>query len=233
MRHLLAPSINTLAPIGESVNPSGELRSGAAGLLIVDDHEVVRWGLRSLIQAHSRLASEPLRIFEAPTLASALRLFAAHQADIELVFLDLRLPDTVGLSGLVAFRTQFPSAAVVVISGDSTPQTIENAIALGARFYLKKTGDLTEVINYLKSQGLLPVRGSIADESWVSSDLGDKSRGLTPRQTQILGWILEGKSNREIGDLAFLAKGTVKNHVTTLLLHFGVRTRAQLISALR
>ncbi|AOW15036.1 hypothetical protein LPB72_21110 [Hydrogenophaga crassostreae] len=233
MPHRPEATSSELAPTGERSNISAERRPQVRGLLIVDDHEVVRWGLRSLIQAHSRHANESMRIFEAPTLASALELFAAHQADIRLVFLDLGLPDTTGLSGLAAFRAQFPSASMVVISGDSNTATVESAMAMGALAYLKKTGDLAEVIGYLQNQGLMTINNAAVNLPWDSTTLFDKGQGLTERQTQILEWILEGKSNREIGELAFLAKGTVKNHVTTLLLHFGVKSRAQLISALR
>jgi DNA-binding NarL/FixJ family response regulator len=122
---------------------------------------------------------------------------------------------------------------VVVISGDSSSQTVQNALALGARAYLKKTGNLSEVIAYLHAQGLITMDGAATDLPWDPAALLNKGQGLSERQTRILQWILEGKSNREIGELAFLARGTVKNHVTTLLLHFGVKTRAQLISTLR
>lgn len=206
--------------------------SGRRGLMVVDDHELVRWGVRALIQSQSRLTSQPVDIFEASSLASALTVFSANQADIDLVLFDLGLPDTRGLSGLVVFLEQYPSASVAVISGDCNRQTAEEAMVLGAQAYLKKTGDLAEVIDYLQHQGLMGANDTNQSVSGTRTGHWNKTRELTARQNQILQWILQGKSNREIGELAFLAEGTVKNHVSTLLLHFGAKSRAQLISAL-
>jgi DNA-binding NarL/FixJ family response regulator len=148
-----------------------------------------------------------------------------------VVFLDLGLPDAEGLSGLARFRSEFPSANIVVLSGDANPKTVEGALALGASGYITKTGDLSEVIQHIRAQGLL----SETAPTGSTNERGSITPvpGLTARQTQILGWVLEGKSNREISRLAFLAEGTVKNHVSTILLNFGVRSRAQLISSMR
>lgn len=203
------------------------------GLMIVDDHELVRWGLRVLIQSQPGLTNHSVQIFEASTLAGALATVAAHQADIRLVFFDLGLPDAQGLVGLARFREQCPTAQVVVLSGDSSTQTAEAAMALGAQAYLKKSGDLAEVIDYLQHLGLMGPHGALGGATCALPGPRNKAKKLTARQTKILQWMLQGKSNREIGELAFLAEGTVKNHVSTLLLHFGARSRAQLISALR
>ena len=199
--------------------------------MIVDDHELVRWGLRALIQSHSSPSAQPVQVFEASSLASALTVFAANRNEIDLVFFDLGLPDTQGLSGLVTFREHCPSASVVVISGDTNQQTAEAALALGAQAYLKKASDLAEVIDYLRDHGLVGPRDTPTDAQGGVTEI--RARGLSARQTQILQWILQGKSNREIGELTFLAEGTVKNHVSTLLLHFGAKSRAQLISTMR
>ncbi|MEZ5706310.1 MAG: response regulator transcription factor [Burkholderiaceae bacterium] len=202
-----------------------------SGLLIVDDHELVRVGLRTLIQSQSSTA--PVPVFEARTLADALAVYTEEQAQIGLVLLDLGLADAQGLTALRAFKQAFSSACVVVISGDSHPGTVDEALALGARAYLKKTGDLTEVIDYLRTQGLSAEHPHERDASIQRRNDLARTRGLSERQVEILEWVLQGKSNREIGELAFLAEGTVKNHVSTILLHFGVKSRAQLISSLR
>jgi DNA-binding NarL/FixJ family response regulator len=214
---------------GQDALSAGPVRP--SGLLIVDDHELVRVGLRTLIQSQARVEMVP--VFEARTLADALAVYAAEHARIGLVFLDLGLADAQGLTALRAFKQAFPSACVVVISGDSHPDTIDKALALGARAYLKKTGDLSEVIDYLHTQGLAAGLPDHSDApSPALNDLA-RTRGLSERQVEILDWVLQGKSNREIGELAFLAEGTVKNHVSTILLHFGVKSRAQLNSSLR
>jgi DNA-binding NarL/FixJ family response regulator len=201
------------------------------GLLIVDDHELVRVGLRTLIQ--SQQSTAPVPVFEARTLAGALEVYSAEQARIGLVFLDLGLADAQGLTALRAFKRAFEKACVVVISGDSHPGTVDAALALDARAYLKKTGDLAQVIDYLRTQGLSATHPHEREASVQRLYDVAPTRGLSERQVEILDWVLQGKSNREIGELAFLAEGTVKNHVSTILLHFGVKSRAQLISSLR
>jgi DNA-binding NarL/FixJ family response regulator len=202
------------------------------GIMVVDDHELVRLGLRALVQSQARASNTPLQIFEVRTVSSALEMYSLNRADISIVFLDLGLPDAEGLSGLSRFRHEFPAADVVVLSGDANPSTVEGALALGASGYITKTGDLSEVIKHIRSRGLLGEESASGSGSERGSSVPSVP-GLTARQSQILGWVLEGKSNREISRLAFLAEGTVKNHVSTILLNFGVRSRAQLISSMR
>ena len=139
-----------------------------------------------------------------------------------------------------------PAAPVAVLSADNDPSLKQQALAAGARAYLPKAGQLTDVIAYLDTQGLLgphtrPGHFSAARESGLDSQHavrtvqtqdGERVR-LTQRQSEMLDWVLAGQSNREIAERAHLSEGTVKNHVSALLLMFGVRSRAQLISRLR
>ena len=232
--------------------------SSPAGLLVVDDHELVRLGLQSLVQAHAAANSRAVKVFEARTLQDALAVYAAEQSSIGLVLLDLHLPDAHGLSGLSAFLSRFPQAPVVVLSGVSDPAMVREALAHGARAYLTKSGDLQHVVRYVRSLGLLgglltgspesdPAPGDTSEASGNGRDNSparvvriagsgngpSQSVRLTSRQAELLDWILTGLSNRDIAVRANLSEGTVKNHVSTLLLMFGVRSRAQLISQLR
>ena len=220
------------------------------GILLVDDHDLVRLGLRTLVQSHAAASGRVVQVFEARTLQDALAVYGDHQAAIGLVLLDLHLPDAHGLSGLASFIDHFPSARVVVLSGVSDPALVREAMARGASAYLAKSGDLQHVVSYIRSQGLLGQFGAPASDGPESEALAaDDNAGLpivrlmcttagervqlTARQAQVLDWILVGQSNRQIADMARLSEGTVKNHVSTLLLLFGVRSRAQLISQLR
>lgn len=222
------------------------------GMLVVDDHDLVRLGLRTLVQSHAAASGHEVQVFEARTLQEALTLYRDQQAAIDLVLLDLHLPDAHGLSGLVTFIAQFPAARVVVLSGVSDPALVREAMARGASAFLAKSGDLQHVVSYIRSLGLLdqsgasstsePVGNALADDDSESAGLrivrtmrtsaGDRLQ-LTARQAQVLDSILAGQSNRQIAEMAHLSEGTVKNHVSTLLLLFGVRSRAQLISQLR
>lgn len=212
-----------------------------SSMLVVDDHELVRLGLRSLVQAHAAEHHQPITVLESRNLAEALQLYAANESSIGLVLLDLHLPDAHGLSGLAQFRERHANAPIVVLSGTQEPALVTQALALGARAFLAKSGDLQEVINYIRSLGMLPaaiapVDGScatVSERKVQRRDAHGQLLSLSERQAQVLDWILAGRSNREIAQLAHLSEGTVKNHVSTLLLLFGVRSRAQLISALR
>ena len=236
----------------EALPPNHPDAPKPTGMLVVDDHELVRLGLRTLVQSHAASSGHEVQVFEARTLQEALALYRDQQAAIDLVLLDLHLPDAYGLSGLVTFIAQFPAARVVVLSGVSDPALVREAITRGASAFLAKSGDLQHVVSYIRSLGLLGQSGAAftgepmgnvpADDDSESAGLrivrtmrtaaGDRLQ-LTARQAQVLDSILAGQSNRQIAEIAHLSEGTVKNHVSTLLLLFGLRSRAQLISQLR
>lgn len=234
----------------EAVPPNPPDAAKATGMLVVDDHDLVRLGLRTLVQSHAASSGHEVQVFEARTLQEALARYRDQQAAIDLVLLDLHLPDAHGLSGLVTFIAQFPAARVVVLSGVSDPALVREAMARGASAFLAKSGDLQNVVSYIRSLGLLGQSGAPSSaEAETPADDDNEPAGLrivrtmrtsagdrlqlTARQAQVLDSILAGQSNRQIADMAHLSEGTVKNHVSTLLLLFGVRSRAQLISQLR
>jgi len=218
-------------------------------MLVVDDHELVRLGLRTLVQSYALSSGRTLPVFEACTLQQALGVYHQYQSDISLVLLDLHLPDAHGLSGLTTFVARFPAARVVVLSAVNDPALVREALATGASAYLTKSGDLQQVVGYIRSQGMLDQEDAFSTAGMlaqapvqkVAEALSGRTMRtatgaclqLTARQGQVLDWILVGQSNRAIADMAGLSEGTVKNHVSTLLLLFGVRSRAQLISLLR
>lgn len=204
----------------------------ARGILVVDDHELVRLGLRALLLAET--ASVP--VHEARSLADALRLYEFHISSHLLVLLDLDLPDSQGLDTLVRFRRAFPASRVVVLSGKDSHALMQGVMALGAQAFLPKTGHLGEVLRYVRDNDLVaqpasqPAPAVSICATPVPAELQPQ---LNARQVEILDWVLSGKSNKEIAQLSHLTEGTVKNHVSTLLLLFGMRSRAQLISSLR
>lgn len=209
-------------------------------ILVVDDHDLLRLGVRALVQAQAKPSSDAIEVFEAATLADALALYGAAQGRIGLVLLDLALPDTERLSGLKAFHGRYPQARIVVLSGTSDASLAQEALASGASAFLPKSADLREVVSFIRACGLLDTK--VADAPAVPSGANDYVppaaharawQQLTPRQMQVLQWVLEGKANKEIAQIANLSEGTVKNHVSTILLLFGMRSRAQLISSLR
>ncbi|TSD56479.1 response regulator transcription factor [Variovorax sp. KBS0712] len=219
--------------------------AGVSGaILVVDDHDLLRLGVSALVQAQAATSGARIAVFEAGNIADALALYAANEAAIGLVLLDLALPDTHGLSGLAEFRLRFPAARVVVLSGTANSTLAQGALALGASAFLPKSADLKEMVGFIRACGLFEADGT-PQQPLPPASLPKSLSGyaefahasawqeLTPRQMQVLQWVLEGKANKEIAQLANLSEGTVKNHVSTILLLFGMRSRAQLISMLR
>ena len=209
-------------------------------ILVIDDHDLLRLGLRTLVQSHAAHMGRIVRVLEARNLHDGLALYAAQGDAIGLVLLDLHLPDAHGLSALAALRARFPAVRVAVLSGANDPALMRQALAMGAHAYLPKAGNLDHVIAYLRSLWLAEPAAAPTALPAVANGLSASLRDaygeavvLSPRQTQILEWVLAGQSNRAIAALAGLSEGTVKNHVSTLLLLFSVRSRAQLISRLR
>lgn len=211
------------------------------GILVVDDHDLLRLGVRALVQALANPSSEALEVLEAGSLADALAIYGAAQDRIGLVLLDLALPDTHGLSGLAAFHGRHPAARIVVLSGTHDISLARDVLALGASAFLPKSADLHEIVSFIRACGLIdasaaggsPSEPGTAREHVPQTPHASVWQQLTPRQTQVLHWVLEGKANKEIAQVANLSEGTVKNHVSTILLLFGMRSRAQLISSLR
>ncbi|MCR8957022.1 response regulator transcription factor [Variovorax sp. S2] len=210
-------------------------------ILVVDDHDLLRLGVRALVQAQAASSGASIEVFEAGKVADALALYEEHRDAIGLVLLDLALPDTHGLSGLAEFRLRYPAARIVVLSGTGNTSLAQGAVALGASAFLPKSADLKEVVGFIRACGLLDAgAGPIAPPpamktlgGYAETAQASAWQELTPRQMQVLQWVLEGKANKEIAQIANLSEGTVKNHVSTILLLFGVRSRAQLISSLR
>ncbi len=210
-------------------------------VLIVDDHELVRLGLSALLDSPRGDAGPPLALLHAASLREGLQQYEQHQQHIAVVLLDLHLPDAHGLSALHAFLRQFPHAPIVALSGDTEPTLARDAVAAGALAFLSKSGQLGQVSDYINAllhagsataPGLLQPAAALEVGRLVQTRDGERLR-LTPRQGDLLDHVLAGLSNREIADQLDLSEGTVKNHVSTLLLIFGVRSRSQLISRLR
>ncbi|MDP9894864.1 DNA-binding NarL/FixJ family response regulator [Variovorax boronicumulans] len=216
----------------------------ASTFLMVDDHELVRLGVRALLNSQASPSGSAVNVLEAGSLCEALALYERHKDAIDLVLLDLALPDTRGLNGLTTFRERHPDARIVVISGIGTSGLAQDwlaqaVLAAGADAFLPKTASLREVVSLVRACGLsggavghLPLTSN--EPPHADRSLPERaSETLSPRHLSVFQLILEGKNNREIAEALHLSEGTVKNYVSTILLRLEVRSRAQLISSLR
>lgn len=209
-----------------------------AKVLLADDHDLVRVGLRTVLDT---LTDVQIDWREAGNLHDAMQIFAA-EPDIALVLLDLNMADCKGLQGLRQFVEAHPAARIVVVSGTQDEFVIGQAKALGAVGYLPKsyTPDQTRstVVNLLTEVGALAapsVPGGAVGRfpKFPSSATYDRVAELGPRHLEILELVLSGCSNQEISNSTNLSLGTVKNYVSTILLALDVKSRSHLISLFR
>jgi DNA-binding NarL/FixJ family response regulator len=205
--------------------------------LLVDDHTLFREGLAMLI-GHG---FPEIELLQAGALGEALSCLAMTP-DIQLVLLDLALPDADGLEGLLRLRAQAPDATVVVLSGDESPETVLAAIDAGAAGFVPKTaragvmqGALRVVLAggvYLPPAVLGFARGA-AQPVTPAVNAGDHEglAGLSPRQVDVLRLLAAGKPNKLICRELALSESTVKTHLAAIFRKLDVNSRTQAVLA--
>jgi DNA-binding NarL/FixJ family response regulator len=196
-------------------------------ILIVDDHPVVRVGLRTMIDAEPDLQV----VAEAGDGPAAIAAFTAHQPDITLM--DLRLPGMSGPETIAQIRAKAPGAAIVVITTYDADADVYRAVQAGARGYLLKgtfAEGMLEAIRHVHAGGRLFARE-------VAARANDKTPGpsLTSREVEVLELVAKGLSNKEIGAALFVSEDTIKTHLKHVFTKLGVgdRTEAALLAIQR
>jgi NarL family two-component system response regulator LiaR len=207
-------------------------------VLLVDDHELVRVGVKA---AYPDLLGLSITWLEAICLQDAIELYRQHP-DIDAVLLDLNLPDCKGLQGLRLFLQAHPGARVAVFSGTQDEFVIRQARALGAVGYVGKgavSGEVRDTLLALMRAGpgsdarIGRPGGATLFPRMAASSMYDRVAELGPRHLEILELVLSGCTNQEISNSTRLSLGTVKNYVSSLLLALDVRSRSHLISLFR
>lgn len=211
--------------------------SQARKVLLVDDHELVRFGVKTL---YTELQGIQIEWLEAASLQEALGIYS-REGNVDAVLLDLNLADCKGLQGLRQFIQVHPSARIAVFSGTQDEFVIRQARALGAAGYVPKGAMMSEMRATLSA--LLWPQGSpepraLAPNSalfprFPSSAMYDRVAELGPRHLEILELVLSGCTNQEISNSMGLSLGTVKNYVSSLLLALDVKSRSHMISLFR
>ena len=202
-------------------------------VLLVDDHELVRVGVKSMFV---ELDGTPIVWLDASSLQEALNVYGSDEG-IDAVLLDLNLADCKGLQGLRQFIHAYPSARIAVFSGTQDEFVVRQARALGAVGYVPKGATVTEVKNTLASLLWPRGRGQLAAgplfPRFPASAMYDRVAELGTRHLDILEQVLSGCSNQEISTSTGLSLGTVKNYVSSLLLALDVKSRSHMISLFR
>ncbi len=196
-------------------------------VFLLDDHEIVRRGVRDLLNTEPGITV----IGEAATAASALARIPALKPDVAI--LDIRLPDGDGVMVCREVRSKMPQLACLMLTSFSDDDALFDAIMAGAAGYVLKQIRGTDLIGAIRTiasgQSLLDpeaasrVMRRMRDQAATTDPLGT----LTDQERRILALIGEGLTNRQIGDRLFLAEKTVKNYVSALFAKLGMQRRAQ------
>ncbi|MER3468162.1 MAG: DNA-binding response regulator [Thermoflexus sp.] len=197
-------------------------------ILVVDDHEVVRLGIRLLLQGRPGFEL----VGEAENGAQAVALVERLRPD--LVILDVRLPDGDGLEVCAEITRQHPEVQVLILTAYPDEEFLVRAIEAGAAGYVLKRAGSRELLQALEALG----RGEAILDPAVTRKLLEQFRraraahveafkDLTPRELQILVRIAEGKTNREIAEELFLTEKTVRNYVSIILDKLGLSNRVE------
>jgi two-component system response regulator DevR len=205
-------------------------------VLIVDDHAIVRRGLRSILE----LEQDIVIVGEAGGPAEALR--AVDGSRPEVVLLDLKLSpegDADGLAVCSRILERRPGTGVVVLSTFLDEQLVAAALRRGARAYVLKDVDLSELVRIIRavarggsgfdSRSAAVVRALAARRPAPST--ADESSALTEREREVVRLIAEGLTNREIGQAIFVSESTVKFHVRNVMRKLDVHHRAEVAYA--
>ena len=197
----------------------------AINVLVVDDHEVVRLGLRSLFRD-----SNINIVSEAATAKAAVEETQKHHPDV--VLMDIRMGENDGLGALEKLRKKTPDIPVVMLSMYDNPTYVARSVALGAADYVLKGSPRSDLISAIEraAKGEGPVEGSMMErvkDAMARRGDRDDDIPLTNRELQVLRHVALGLSNREIGRSLGISIETVKEHVQNILRKLDVSDRTQ------
>ena len=196
-------------------------------ILTVDDHPLLRQGIAALIADELDMTV----VGEATNGREAIQQFRAHQPDVTLM--DLQMPEMNGLDAMIAIRSEFPEARIIVLTTYTGDVQAKRAIQAGARAYLLKNSLHTELLNTIRA--VHAGRKNLSPE--VSFELAEHSAedALSPLEVRVLGLIAQGNSNKEIAARLSVTEDSVKGHVRNILSKLGAndRTHAAMIGVKR
>jgi DNA-binding NarL/FixJ family response regulator len=198
-------------------------------IILVDDHEVVRLGLKSLLERHPQFDV----VGEAGSAREALEKVEALKPDV--VVMDIRLPGTSGIDACEQIVNQFPETKVLMLTSYAEDEMLFSAIRAGASGYVLKQIGSEDLIKAIESVG----RGEALLDPAVTQRVFQEVRRavkeeeasafshLSQQEKHVLLLVSEGKTNREIAKNLFLGEGTVRNYVSSILSKLSVNNRAE------
>lgn len=200
-------------------------------VLLIDDHALFRSGMRYLLAELDRA----IDVLEAGSVAQA-RAYVGRPVD--LVLLDLQMPDASGDSAIGEIRAAFEQATLVVVSGEDAPALVRRAIELGASGFVPKSSSptlLPHVLRLVLAGGVYLPPHVLRDRALAAAPAGGATvprlDGLSERQTEVLMHVLRGRSNKVIAREMAVSESTVKAHLTVAYRVLGVGNRTEAVYA--
>lgn len=197
--------------------------------LVVDDHPMFREALQNTLQQ----AYPNSTILDASTIQSALQLLEQNGSNIDLVLLDLSMPDVSGFEGLLNIRACNPKLPIAIVSAMEEPHIIAESLSYGVAGFIPKSSSTQELVVAIHEIMLGNVYiPSFYTESTEASDHAEfiaRLQSLTPQQVRVLRMLHQGMLNKQIGFELEIGETTVKAHVSAVLRKLGVYSRTQAV----
>ena len=198
-------------------------------ILLVDDHEVVRLGLKSLLEHSDKFDV----VAEAGTAREAVMMVERYQPDV--VLMDIRLPGASGLEACHEITERWPNVRVVMLTSYAEDDMLFSAIRAGASGYVLKQIGAEGLISAIEAayRGEAPLDPAVSQRVFqevrraVKEEEAAAFASLSQQEKYVLSLVSEGKTNREIAEALFLGEGTVRNYVSSILSKLGVKNRAE------
>lgn len=198
-------------------------------VLIVDDHEVVRLGLRSLLGNQADM----LVVDEAASAQEAIEKSLQHHPDV--VVMDIRMPGRNGIDACKEIVAQLPTTRVIMLTSYAEDEMLFDAISVGAAGYVLKQGGGEDLVRAIRRVGQGEALLDPAVTQRVLARVRQATRqeqaaaftDLTEQELRVLGLVSEGHTNKEIAKTLFLGEGTVRNYVSSILSKLSLTNRAE------
>jgi DNA-binding NarL/FixJ family response regulator len=194
----------------------------AIAVLSVDDHPLLREGIGAIINSQPDMTL----LAEASSGREGIQKYREHKPDVTLM--DLRLPDMSGIDAMIAIRTEFGEARIIMLTTFEGDVDIQRALAAGARGYMLKSMPPAELLNVIRQvhAGKKRVPAEVAAQ--LAEHISDES--LTPREIDVLRRVAGGNRNRDIAKLLTISEETVKVHLKHIMEKLGASDRTQAVA---
>ncbi|KKK35875.1 LuxR family transcriptional regulator [Salinicoccus sediminis] len=196
-------------------------------IIMTDDHHIVREGMKFLLST-----TDDIRVVDDfGTGAETLEFLSSDHEEVDLVLLDLVMPEMDGIEVTRRIKAQYPHIKVLVLSSYTSEEYIRPVFAAQADGYIIKEMEAEELIASIKSviEGEKVIHPNILEVIDREGDMPHEKNELSARELEVLKEIVKGKSNKEIGEALFVSEKTVKTHVSHILNKLEVSDRTQAV----